>query len=60
MVLNQKVITRDGKIDEKASAANFSETTGGMHPSAEGHASMADAMLLDIRKTISQDFDEAQ
>ena len=60
MVMNQKVITRDGKIDEQASAGNFSETTGGMHPTAEGHASLADAMLLDIRKEISQDFEETQ
>ena len=57
MVMNQKVITREGQIDEQASAANFSETTGGMHPSAEGHASIADAMLLDLRNDIDQEFD---
>ena len=57
MVMNQKVVTRDGGINEKASASNFSETTGGMHPTAEGHASMADAMLMDIRGGIANDFD---
>ena len=49
MVLNQKVIDRFGKIDEKASAAVFSETTGALHPSAEGHAAMADGMMLTLR-----------
>ena len=49
MVLNQKVIDRSGKIDEKASAAVFSETTGALHPSAEGHAAMADGMMLTLR-----------
>jgi lysophospholipase L1-like esterase len=56
MVLNQKVMTKDGQIDEDATSANFSETTGGMHPSAEGHASMADAILLDVRPQIVKDF----
>jgi lysophospholipase L1-like esterase len=58
MLLNQKVMTKDGQIDEDASAANFSETTGGMHPSAEGHASMADAILLDVRPVITKEFGE--
>ena len=49
MVLNQKVTDRFGKIDEKASAAVFSETTGALHPSAEGHAAMADGMMLTLR-----------
>jgi lysophospholipase L1-like esterase len=53
MVLNQKVLNKQGQIDEQASAANFSETTGGMHPTAEGHAAMADAILIDLRKEIS-------
>jgi hypothetical protein len=58
LVVNQKVLTRDGQIDEEASAKNFSETTGGMHPSAEGHASMADAILLDLRPTLAKLFAE--
>jgi lysophospholipase L1-like esterase len=58
MVVNQKVVNRDGQIDEAASAANFSETTGGMHPTAEGHASMADAILIDIRDEVAKVFAE--
>ncbi len=53
MVINQKVLTRDGKIDEDASARIFSETTGAMHPTAEGHAAMADAILMDLRAAVS-------
>jgi lysophospholipase L1-like esterase len=53
MTVNQKVIDRSGKIDEKASAQTFSETTGAMHPNAEGQAAMADAILMDIRGQIS-------
>jgi hypothetical protein len=49
MAVNQKVTDRFGKIDEKASAAVFSETTGALHPSAEGHAAMADGMMLTLR-----------
>jgi hypothetical protein len=49
MVVNQKVTDRFGKIDEKASAAVFSETTGALHPSAEGHAAMADSLMLTLR-----------
>ena len=56
MVVNQKVVDKSGQIDETASAASFSETTGGMHPSAEGHASMADAILLDIRDEVAKVF----
>lgn len=56
LILNQKVMTREGRIDEEATQAVFSETTGGMHPSAEGHASMADAILLDLRQQITKDF----
>jgi lysophospholipase L1-like esterase len=58
MILNQKVLTKQGAIDESASSANFSETTGGMHPSAEGHAAMADAMMLDMRDEIAKVFAE--
>ena len=53
LAINQKVETRDGKIDERASATVFSETTGAMHPSAEGHAAMADAILLDLRPAVA-------
>jgi hypothetical protein len=53
MVVNQKVLTKDGKIDEDASARIFSETTGAMHPTAEGHAAMADAILMDLRPAIN-------
>jgi hypothetical protein len=49
MVVNQKVASRSGRINEKASAAVFSETTGALHPSAEGHAAMADALMLTLR-----------
>ena len=56
MVMNQKVIDRDGYIDEDASARDFTETTGAMHPSAEGHASLADAMLIDLRGEIKKAF----
>ena len=54
MAVNQKVIDRSGRIDEKASAQTFSETTGAMHPNAEGQAAMADAILMDIRGGIAQ------
>ena len=54
MVINQKVLTKAGKIDEDASAQIFSETTGAMHPTAEGHAAMADAILLDLRPAIRE------
>ena len=43
-----------GKVDEKASSQIFSETTGAMHPNAEGQAAMADAILMDIREEISK------
>lgn len=52
MVVNQKVRDRFGKIDEKASAAVFSETTGALHPSAEGHAAMADGIMLTLRPVL--------
>ena len=60
MILNQKVVTKDGQIDEQNSEQSFSETTGGMHPSAEGHASMADAILLDVRKQVTNDMAGAE
>jgi lysophospholipase L1-like esterase len=49
MVINQKVTDRAGRINENASAAVFSETTGALHPSAEGHAAMADGVMLTLR-----------
>ena len=49
MVINQKVADKYGRIDEKASAAVFSETTGALHPTAEGHAAMADGLMLSVR-----------
>ncbi len=52
MILNQKVVGGSGKIDEKASAAVFSETTGALHPTAEGHAAMADALLQTVRPIV--------
>ena len=53
MAINKKVLNRSGQIDEQASASVFSETTGAMHPTAEGHAAMADAMLIDIRPAVA-------
>ena len=58
MVINQKVVDKYGSIDEPTSLANFSETTGAMHPSAEGHASMADAILIDLRPELAKVFSE--
>ncbi len=54
MTINQKVMTKSGKIDDQVSAQTFSETTGAMHPNAEGQAAMADAILMDIRKSIAE------
>jgi lysophospholipase L1-like esterase len=53
MLINGKVTGPDGKVDERASATVFSETAGAMHPSAEGHAAMADAILIDIRRAVA-------
>jgi hypothetical protein len=52
MVINQKVLTKEGRIDEDASNRVFAETTGAMHPTAEGHAAMADAILMDLREAV--------
>lgn len=52
MTINQKVVDRRGKIDEPTSAGVFSETTGALHPTAEGQAAMADALLLDVRPMV--------
>jgi hypothetical protein len=52
MTINQKVADKYGKIDEEASAAVFSETTGAIHPTAEGQAAMADGLMLAIRPII--------
>ncbi len=58
MVVNQKVVSRSGKIDEKTSASVFSETTGALHPTAEGHAAMADSLLLSARPMIEEMLEE--
>jgi lysophospholipase L1-like esterase len=55
MAINQKVLTRDGHVDDRASAQIFAETTGAMHPNAEGQAAMADAMLLDLRRVVADE-----
>ncbi|MGH6829587.1 MAG: SGNH/GDSL hydrolase family protein, partial [Methylocella sp.] len=60
MVINQKVIDRAGKIDEETSAGVFAETTGALHPTAEGHAAMADALLLSVRPMIEAMLDEVR
>jgi hypothetical protein len=60
MIMNQKVVDHFGYIDEGSSAKDFTETTGGMHPSAEGHASLADAMMIDLRKEAASAFGEEQ
>lgn len=49
MVVNQKVKDRSGRIDEEVSSAVFSETTGALHPTAEGHAVLADSLMLTLR-----------
>jgi hypothetical protein len=54
MTVNQKVLDKSGRVDDEASAQTFSETTGAMHPNAEGQAAMADAILMDIREEISK------
>ena len=53
MTINQKVVDRSGRIDEDSSAAVFSETTGAMHPTAEGHAAMADALMMAVRPLVA-------
>jgi lysophospholipase L1-like esterase len=57
LVINEKVLDRQGRVHEAASQRIFSETTGAMHPSAEGQAAMADAILLDIRAMIAADLE---
>ncbi len=54
MAINQKVVDRRGGIDERTSAGVFSETTGALHPTAEGQAAMADALLLDVRPMVAE------
>lgn len=54
LVINQKIVDRNGQVDEASSVRDFSETTGAMHPSAEGQAALADAMLLDLRAEIAK------
>ncbi len=54
MAINQKVVDRRGAIDERTSAGVFSETTGALHPTAEGQAVMADALLIDVRPMVTE------
>jgi hypothetical protein len=54
MAINQKVMTKSGAVNDRLSQQVFSETTGAMHPNAEGQAAMADAMLLDLRDDVAQ------
>ena len=56
MIINQKISDQYGALDEMSSEKDFSETTGAMHPSAEGHAALADAMLMDLRPELDKLF----
>jgi hypothetical protein len=55
VIMNEKVPDQSGKIDDRASAIVFSETTGAMHPTAEGHAAMADAIMMDLRGKLREE-----
>jgi len=57
MTVNQKVSDRFGRIDEQASSGSFSETTGALHPTAEGHAAMADALLRTVRPLVASELE---
>jgi lysophospholipase L1-like esterase len=52
LVINEKVLDRQGRVSNAASRRVFAETTGAMHPTAEGQAAMADAILLDLRASL--------
>jgi len=54
LTINEKVMTKSGRIDDRSSSQAFTETTGAMHPNAEGQAAMADAMLLDLRDSLAE------
>ena len=54
MVINQKIVDKTGQVDEASSVRDFTETTGAMHPTAEGHAALADALLMDLRGEIAK------
>ena len=56
MIINQKVLDQYGALDQESSERDFTETTGAMHPSAEGHAALADAMMMDLRPEIEKLF----
>ncbi len=56
MIINQKIMDQYGALDESASEKDFTETTGAMHPSAEGQAALADAMLMDLRPELDKLF----
>jgi hypothetical protein len=53
MAINQKIADRFGVIDEASSERDFSETTGAMHPNAQGEAALADALLMDLRPKLA-------
>jgi hypothetical protein len=59
MTINEKVMTKSGLVDDRGSSQSFTETTGAMHPNAEGQAAMADAMLLDLRARIAEELASA-
>jgi hypothetical protein len=40
-------------IDEVSSERDFSETTGAMHPNAQGEAALADALLFELRPKLA-------
>jgi hypothetical protein len=54
MIINGKITGPNGRVDDRASEVVFTETTGAMHPTAEGHAAMADAILIDLRDDIAK------
>ncbi|MEP6827874.1 MAG: hypothetical protein ABJA10_07345 [Aestuariivirga sp.] len=56
MIINQKIVDQYGALDESSSEKDFSETTGAMHPSAEGQAALADAMMMDLRPELDKLF----
>mgnify|MGYP001792286084 CR=1 FL=1 len=58
MVSNQRVVDRPGRIAEASSVREFTETTGAMHPNADGNAALADAMLMDLPPAIAKLMDD--
>ena len=60
MIINQKIVDQYGALDQASSEKDFSETTGAMHPSAEGQAALADAMMMDLRAELAKLFNNPQ